>query len=559
MQIELSWRLDDRRRAAGIVPGVARSACRGCAAGRARAARPGVARDGCPAVAFDSSGGAGGSRRPRRVVPQPATIAIPTSASFVIEKIVVVGVRHGSEGIVASETLLTLGRAYTEPQLRDGAAAGRAAAVRGERRALAAARQRARALRARGHGRRDEAGLLRRRPGCRVVEGRGTYPRRMGRRRQPRARRARLLRTEQRGQRHLRWLWSRSPMAAAASADGVLRRSPTVITTCSAATSWARCARAASGPARARSAPSWAFRSRGPASSRSSLARSTSGSEFAWSEEYGSYAWSRHGTDYGADLWWRRDTTDDPFAPRRGGRLRAGGVLDDGRHRRHLVPGSLAELVERARTPEGHWTARHADPRSERLAQGRALLARRPRSLAVGGAASHRRLALPRGGRRVPRRRARPTHDRGEPTASPGRPELELLGIIDPKRCGIDQCWWSFKTSLMTSEGRATWDPPKRSWSTRIRPSRPDSRPAARAPQRDPIPRDEPCGPCSASACGDAGARPLRAGVHAPPSLRARAPMRRLAGVLRARSCSRSAAEAAERADGRVRRGIARR
>ena len=41
------------------------------------------------------------------------------AVSFVIEKIVVEGVRHGSERIVVSELLLTLGNAYTEAQLRE--------------------------------------------------------------------------------------------------------------------------------------------------------------------------------------------------------------------------------------------------------------------------------------------------------------------------------------------------------------------------------------------------------------------------------------------------------
>ena len=50
--------------------------------------------------------------------PAPASSQKPP-VSFVIEKIVVVGVHHGSEGIVASETLLTSGNAYTEAQLRE--------------------------------------------------------------------------------------------------------------------------------------------------------------------------------------------------------------------------------------------------------------------------------------------------------------------------------------------------------------------------------------------------------------------------------------------------------
>jgi hypothetical protein len=52
--------------------------------------------------------------------PTPATSPGPAAAAtFWIEKIVVQGVHHGSERIVVTETLLTLGKAYTEPQLRE--------------------------------------------------------------------------------------------------------------------------------------------------------------------------------------------------------------------------------------------------------------------------------------------------------------------------------------------------------------------------------------------------------------------------------------------------------
>lgn len=59
--------------------------------------------------------------------PPPTAVGVGTraaetsaaSASFLIEKIVVEGVGHGSEKIVAAETLLRLGSSYTEPQLRE--------------------------------------------------------------------------------------------------------------------------------------------------------------------------------------------------------------------------------------------------------------------------------------------------------------------------------------------------------------------------------------------------------------------------------------------------------
>jgi hypothetical protein len=59
-------------------------------------------------------------------VPAPASdvaaahdgTAASSTPIFVIEKIVIEGIRHGSERIVAAETLLTVGRAYTEKQLQ---------------------------------------------------------------------------------------------------------------------------------------------------------------------------------------------------------------------------------------------------------------------------------------------------------------------------------------------------------------------------------------------------------------------------------------------------------
>jgi hypothetical protein len=53
----------------------------------------------------------------------PPAFPPPTSASppptFLVERIVVEGVRHGSEPIVVSETLLALGQEYTEAELRE--------------------------------------------------------------------------------------------------------------------------------------------------------------------------------------------------------------------------------------------------------------------------------------------------------------------------------------------------------------------------------------------------------------------------------------------------------
>lgn len=61
---------------------------------------------------------------PQQASPGPAAPAVAVAPSvqpvtFVIERIVVEGVRHGSEKIVLSELLLTLGAAYTEAQLRE--------------------------------------------------------------------------------------------------------------------------------------------------------------------------------------------------------------------------------------------------------------------------------------------------------------------------------------------------------------------------------------------------------------------------------------------------------
>ena len=56
---------------------------------------------------------------PEAVTPAPNAGASVPAARFVIEKIVVEGVRHGSQKIVAAETLLTLGSSYSEPQLQE--------------------------------------------------------------------------------------------------------------------------------------------------------------------------------------------------------------------------------------------------------------------------------------------------------------------------------------------------------------------------------------------------------------------------------------------------------
>lgn len=64
---------------------------------------------------------------PARADEPPAIVApaeanptpVSSTPTFVIEKIVIAGVRHGSERIVAAETLLTIGRSYTEKQLQE--------------------------------------------------------------------------------------------------------------------------------------------------------------------------------------------------------------------------------------------------------------------------------------------------------------------------------------------------------------------------------------------------------------------------------------------------------
>ena len=88
--------------------------------------------------------------------------------TFVIEKIVVEGVHHGSERIVAAETLLAIGRGYTETQLQQALPSHRAASLRRHGRLCTATGYGARALRAGDHGRGDDAGL----PGRRVGGGR---------------------------------------------------------------------------------------------------------------------------------------------------------------------------------------------------------------------------------------------------------------------------------------------------------------------------------------------------------------------------------------------------
>ncbi len=114
--------------------------------------------------------GAGGRRTPcdRRMLalrpsPPDTSSAVarrsPSAPTFVIERIVVEGVRHGAAAIVAAETLLTIGQRLHGDAAPAGPPPRRAAAVRGRGRFRAAKGHRARPLRAGDHGRGDEADL----------------------------------------------------------------------------------------------------------------------------------------------------------------------------------------------------------------------------------------------------------------------------------------------------------------------------------------------------------------------------------------------------------------
>jgi hypothetical protein len=453
MQLESSWMRQDGRRAAGIVRGVCRS-CR-VRAGRS-SARPTLAW--LATVALWSFPALAAAQEAQPLSPAPAVTQVTplssaTAASFLIEKIVVTGVRHGSEGIVASETLLVLGRTYTESQLRE-------ALQRVERLPFVVMAD----FSLRRGSERGRFELV-----VTVVE---TKPIFFGG----------VLGAEWSGGEAYQDGWAAianpelgartffgqsSELSATFGGYGVVSDgggdlgngsfnvayrhhnlfSRHVVGTLSAGVngSFSR------GVSADLAVPVTATSVVGL-----HLTRSTTKSDIG-PLEYSSYASSRRGTTYDAGLSWQRDTTDDPFAPRRGGRVGASGSWVTGHTN-----------VTSNRDPWNGWIGSGSDGNWTQDTQDRGLdgsisaehfwpVASR---LAIGGAASFA-LSSSRSEGDVFRDGSQFRHTIEENRGVTGSASLELLGLVDPKRCGTGQCWWFLKTSLMTRNDRWTWDPPR--------------------------------------------------------------------------------------------------
>lgn len=453
MQIELSWRLDDRRRAAGIVRGVCRS--RRVRAGRSSPSGP--ARAWLTTVvllSFAALAAAQDSQAPSPpVAPQATPLAGTAPASFVIEKIVVSGVRHASEGIVVSESLLVVGRAYSEAQLR-------AALQRVERLPFVVTAD----FSLRRGSERGRFELV-----VTVVETRPVFV-------------GGIFGAEWSGGAAYSNGWAvianpdlgarvffgqSSELSATFGGFGAVSDgggdlgngsfnlayrhhdlfSRHVVGTLSAGVS-----SASTRPISAEVAV--------PATATSvvglRLTRSTTKFDVE-PREFFPYTSSRRRTDYNAGVSWNRDTTDDPFAPRRGSRLRAAGswMTDD-------------IDVTSNRDPWNWWIERGSEGQWTHDTQGHgldgSLTAERywpvASRLAIGGAASIGSSSYRSEGD-VILDGSLARHTVEENRSVSGSASVQLLGLVDPKRCGTGQCWWFLKTSLMTSEGRATWDPPR--------------------------------------------------------------------------------------------------
>jgi hypothetical protein len=383
-----------------------------------------------------------------------AALASPQPASFLIEKIVVSGVRHGSEGIVASETLLRAGGTYTEPQLRD-------ALQRVERLPFVVMAD----FSLRRGSERGRFELL-----VKVVE---TKPLFFGGTLGPEVRSFQrdgsvswgvLARPD------LGWhsfFGQSSELSLTAGGIGTLT-------------------------------DGYSFADMGVIEiayrHHNLFGRHIVGSLFAGIEDFGGLyvgaemgvpltatsvitlslrRWTSDSDDLGHGEWlyevsgqsqylslsFRRDTTDDPFAPRRGGRLELSGGFGTGSSdaisnqdpwnpswNTEAPPERWTESRD-DRVGGGEISARHYWPLTSRLAIG--LNAR------LTGGLSRLEGDVTRAGVW-----ARHTVDeyRGVATTF----GLELRGSVAPKHCRTGQCWWFLSSAFEAGGGRTTWDPPRR-------------------------------------------------------------------------------------------------
>jgi hypothetical protein len=444
-----------RREAADIVRGVVRAGRR--RAGRSSARPPSRAWLAALLLLSLSAPASAREAQPTPLAPlarHAAAQAGAPAATFLIEKIAVVGVRHGSEGIVASETLLVPGRTYSEPQLRE-------ALQRVERLPFVVMAEFS--LRRGSERGRFElvitvvetkpvffGGLL----GVSWSRSRGSDS--WG-----------ALASPELGARAFFGL--SSELDVTFGGYGILADGVGDVGGGSLEVAYrhhdlfghhvvgALSAGITGGQSRVLSAELAVPLTRTSVVGLH-LARSKSKSDFSFPP--GSFT-SRHETTHLAELSWRRDTTDDPFAPRRGGRLAASGsgTTGDTGTRSSQDPWQswwnddtpTADWTGAARTRSlgGSVTGEHYWPLSSSLALGGAASLIASSSHAEG---DQSRDAVP----------ARHTVEDADTWS--GSAQVELLGVIDRKKCRLDQCWWSLRTTLRASDGHHSWDPPKSYW-----------------------------------------------------------------------------------------------
>jgi hypothetical protein len=386
--------------------------------------------------------------------PADAVPPDPAPASFLIEKIVVTGVRHGSEGIVASETLLRPGSTYTESQLRE-------ALHRVERLPFVVSAD----FSLRRGSERGRLELV-----IAVVE---TKPVFFGG----------VLTLAAFGDgSEVDWGAMASPEIGARTFFGQSGELTGTVTGIGAASGGGGTSTKALFNVAVRhhdlfgrrivgtlfaGVPQPSDRQAGaelaiPLKRTSVLtiaARQTRARvEFGFEPADDEFSRSTRSTTNRAEIAWRRDTTDDPFAPRQGDRLEAQGFVSSGHGRvsSNADPWSGGWAPGR---PEVSWTQ---DSESDRISG--ALSARHywplTSRLAIGAGASLTGLRDHQDGTTFRDGVAFRDVTSRESSVG-GTAEIELLGELPRDRCGTDQCWWYVKTALTGAGSHTRWDPPR--------------------------------------------------------------------------------------------------
>ena len=458
---------------AGIVRAVTRSACKGRTRSWPGASRPAPTLLAMvAALLLVSSASATGAEQAPPGAPgtppaeSPPSTAVggtapvgtepssPASASFLIEKIVVTGVRHGSEGVVATETLLRPGSPYTEAQLRE-------ALHRVERLPFVVSADFS--LRRGSERGRFELVIT-------VVETKPVFfGGALG-----------LGAFGDGGE--IEWAVMASPEIGARTFFGQSGELTGTISGIGAASSGSTYSEALFNVAIRHhdlfgrrlvgtlfaGVPQPDERHAGaelavPLTRTSvltfGLRQTRKRSDFEDDSPEWSWFRSTRGTSTRADAAWRRDTTDDPFAPRQGGRLQVQGSLSAGDTRVSSshdpwsdwysgpAEGGWTEEAD-TRRAEGSLAVRHYWPLASRLAIGAGA--------SLAGFRDHEDGTVFQDGVA--------TRDfTWRESSVSGTAEIELLGELRGNRCGTDQCWWSLKTVLTGTETRWRWDPPRQS------------------------------------------------------------------------------------------------